>query len=269
VSPVSFTGVTTDLANMKIEAQAGNGRYFDNSGIGRKVTLKSDGTYDVCTVNVANSTHVISSYQGVITGASGSYSGTNGNSCTSLSCCSGTTCPYISSSQTRQGRCTTMSNYPIINNGVIFVEDSIWVEGTVSNKRLSLVAANLSGGGSQSDIYIGISNSNLRLAAYDCNNMLGLVAQKDVLILNECPSNFITDSALLAQTGAVAIVDGMGGKNTLTLNGAIASYQQPYFQSGSSGFANRTYNFNNNVLYCPPPYFPTGTEYSIDLWEEI
>jgi hypothetical protein len=28
-------------------------------------------------------------------------------------------------------------------------------------------------------------------------------------------------------------------------------------------------NFDNNLLYYPPPYFPTGTEYSIDLWDEL
>jgi hypothetical protein len=132
------------------------------------------------------------------------------------------------------------------------------------------VAANLSGSGSQADIYIGISNNNLRYAAYNCNNILGLVAQRDIRVLGECPSNFIVDAALLAQTGVVGINDnGFSGKNSLTFNGAIASYLQPYFQHGNSGFADRLYIFDNNLLYCPPPYFPTGTEYSIDLWDEL
>jgi len=134
---------------------------------------------------------------------------------------------------------------------------------------MTIAAANLSGGGDPADVYIGISNSNLRYASYDCNNMLGVIAQRDVRVLNDCPTNFIVDAALLAQTGLVGIVGGMAGKQSLTFNGAIASYLQPYFQNGNSGFADRTYNFNNNLLYCPPPYFPTGTEYSIDLWDEL
>lgn len=272
VSEVSFTGITTDLSFMKAKAQAGIGRYFDNSGIGRKITLKTDGTFDVCTVNAANSsTHAISSssgFSGVVTGASGSYSGNNGSSCTTGSCCLFSECPYIQNSRPQRGKCVTKTNYPIVNKGVIFVEDNIWLEGSLDGKRVSVVSGNLSGGGDPTDIYIGISNNNIRLASYDCNNMLGLVAQRDIRILDDGPNNFIIDAALLAQTGLVGITNGMSG-DSITFNGAIASYLQPYFKQGNSGFEDRTYNFNNKLLYCPPPYFPTGTEYALDLWEEL
>lgn len=239
---VSFTGVTADLANMKTQAQNGHGKYFDDSGLGRKILLKSNGTYDVCTVNSANSNlHTISKYDKT------SGSGT----CDSCS-----------------GEC--LANYPIVNNGVIFVEDNAWVDGTVNGKRVTIVAANLSGGGTQRDIYIGTENSNFSYNTFDCNNMIGLVAQRDIRVLGSCPSHYVVDAALLAQTGTVGINDnGFSGKNSLTFNGAIASYLQPYFQHGNSGFAARFYFFDNNLLYCPPPYFPTGTDYSIDLWEEL
>lgn len=242
VPEVSFTGVMTDLANMKTEALAGRGKYFNGDGLGRHIILKGDGTYDVCTVRSTSGGHDIRSNNGYLRNSG------------------------IGSCNSCSGLC--LSNHPIINDGVIFVENDVWVEGTVNDKRVTIVAANLSGGGDKKDIYIGISNSNLRYSSYDCDNMLGLVAQQDVLVLNDCPSDFIVDAALIAQTGLVGIESGMGGKYALTFNGAIASYKQPYFQSGASGFSNRTYNFNNNLLYCPPPYFPTGTDYSIDLWEE-
>ena len=164
---VSFAGVTADFSNMKSKAQAGNGRYFDSSGLGRRIILKTNGTYDVCTVKKANSnTHAITSY----------------------------------STNDMSGQCNTcsgscLSNYPLIDKGVIFVENNVWVEGYVNNKRVTIAAADLSGGGTQADIYIGISNNNLRLAAYDCNNMLGLVAQKDVRVLNNCPSYFTNSTA--------------------------------------------------------------------------
>lgn len=238
VPEVSFTGVSTDLDAMKTQAQSGNGKYFDATGLGRRIRLKSDGTFDVCTVrNINNSTRAISTY----------WKNDASGWCNTCS-----------------GDC--LSNYPIVNNGVIFVENSVWIEGTVNNKRITVGAANTI---NSADIYIGISNSNLSLAAYDCNNMLGLVAQRDLRVLDDCPSDFSVDAALLAQKGKVAIVDSFVGlKNSLTLNGAIASYLQTYFISGW-GFANRTYNFNNKLLYCPPPYFPTGTEYAIDSWEEL
>lgn len=240
---VSFTGVTTDLANMKNKAIDGNGKYFDGTGLGRKIILKNDGTYDICTVKSANNqTHAISKYY---------KTDESGNTCDTCS-----------------GDC--LKNYQIENNGIIFVENNIWVDGTVNNKRITVAAAKLSGGGNNADIYIGSEDSNIRYAAYNCYNIIGLVAQRDIRVLGSCPNNYIIDAALLAQTGTVGINDnGFSGKNSLTFNGAIASYLEPYFQHGNSGFAVRFYNFDNNLLYCPPPYFPTGTEYSIDLWEEL
>jgi hypothetical protein len=239
---VSFNGVSADLEYMKEEANSGGGRYFNNNGLGRKILLKTNGTFDVCTVSMANSnTHAISRF------AKNSGSGTC-NSCS--------------------GEC--LSNYPIPDDGIIFVENNAWVDGSVSNKRVTIVAANLTGTGASADIYIGTESSNLRYASYNCENMIGLVAQNDVRVLGTCNDNYIVDAAILAQAGTIGINDnGFSGKNTLTFNGAIASYLQPYFTHGNSGFAVRFYNFDNDLLYCPPPYFPTGTEYSIDRWEEL
>lgn len=271
-SQVSFTGVTTDLANMKSQAENGNGKYFDNSGTGRKILLKSDGTYDVCTINSYSSqTKVIDDYGGIVTGATESYSGTNGNPCVTSVCCLESSCPYIKASKPDMGKCASLTNYPIINNGVIFVENNIWVDGAINGKRITIVAADLlGGGGGQADLYIGTENNNFSYASFDCDNMIGLVAQRDIRVLGSCPNDYVVDAALLAQTGVVGINEnGFSSHNSLTFNGAIASYLQPYFQHGNSGFAERVYYFDNNLLYCPPPYFPTGTDYSIDLWEEL
>jgi len=268
VPEVSFTGVTTVLGDMKIQAQS-DGKYFDTTGLGRRIKLKTDGTYDVCGVNTVNTTtHSITKYNGVVSGASGSYSGTNGNACTTDSCCASSACSYIQSSKPNRGKCVSLSNYPMLSDKIIFVENNIWIEGSINNKRLTIVAANLSGG-TKADIYIGISNQDLRLNAYDCNNTLGLIAQRDIRILNDCPNDFTVDAALIAQEGTVGIVDDMGGKHSLKFDGAIASYLQPFFKSGSSGFAERTYNFNKKLVDCPPAYFPTGTEYLIDSWDEL
>lgn len=239
---VNFNGIKADLADMKTQAINGNGKYFDNDGLGRRIILKTNETYDVCTVNKANNNiHSISEFK------------KNSGAGTCSSC---------------GGDC--LSNYPIVNGGVIFVENNAWVDGSVNNKRITIAAANLSGSGDQADIYIGTSNSNLRYAAYDCSNKIGLVAQHDVRVLGSCPAEYIVDAAILAQNGTVGINDnGFSGKTSLTFNGAIVSYLQPYFAHGNDGFAVRFYNFDNDLLYCPPPYFPTGTEYAIDLWEEL
>ena len=245
VPEVSFSGVTSDLAAMKSAAQGGHGKYFDASGGGRRIILKTNGTYDLCTVDTySNNQFSISKYKKMNCSTGAIVSGTC-NSCSS----------------------TCLCNYSIPNEGVIFVENNAWVEGTVNGKRVSIVAANLSGGGNQANIYVGFSN--LRYTSYDCNNNIGLVAQQDITVVKDCPDDYIIDAALLAQGGKVGIAQTMASKTSLTFNGAIVSYLQPYFQKGVSGFAVRYYNYDNNLLYCPPPYFPTGTEYAIDLWEEL
>jgi hypothetical protein len=35
------------------------------------------------------------------------------------------------------------------------------------------------------------------------------------------------------------------------------------------GFQGKLINYDNNLLYFPPPFFPSDSYYSIDLWEEL
>jgi hypothetical protein len=253
VPEVSFNGITTDLANMKTQSQkpggtninncTATGCYFDypDTEKGKRIILKSNGTFDICTVASYKKTPLeITSYRE--NSGSGTCDSCGGNACT--------------------------STYNIPNDGIIFVEGSAWVEGSVNNKRVTIATANLLGG-AIADMYIGMSN--IRYASYDCNNIIGLVSQRDITVIRDCPGDFIVDAALLAQSGRVGRGNygWSGNKNSLTFNGAIVTYLQPYFNHGNNGFGIRTYNYDNNLLYCPPAYFPTGTEYSIDLWEEL
>jgi hypothetical protein len=250
VSPISFNSILMDIGFMKDESGCStdpgpcaqsvivgsHGVYFNNRRAGRRIILKSDGKFDVCTVySYDSSTYSIASYR------------KNDDSGTCSSC---------------SGQC--LSNYTIPTNGVIFVDNNAWVEGTINNKRVSIVA-----NGSISDMYLGFNN--LLYTNSDGKDIIGLIAQRNITIVRDCQNSLVIDAALLAQSGRVWR-DSYGSsynKNSLTINGAIASYLQPYFNYGSDGFGTRTYNFDNNLLYFPPPYFPTGTEYSIDLWEEL
>ena len=281
VPEVSFTGVSSDLVSMKQEASSGNGHYFDCSGAGRRIILKADGSFDVCTVNAYDlGTLNITNYFGTVTNAIGSYSSTNGNPCVTTASCASSSFTWVSSSNHNRGKCTVnFQNMSIPNDGIIFVEDNAWVEGQVSDRRVTIAAANLvqdaTCGSTLANVFLGYhSAANLLYTYYDGRDVIGLVGQKNVQIGRDCPNNTIIDAALLAQdqTGKVFRKSEdycSANKNNLTINGAIASYLQPYFNSGSCGFSTRTYNFDNNLLYYPPPYFPTGTEYSIDLWEEL
>jgi Tfp pilus assembly protein PilX len=251
VPRVDFNGVSADFTSMRNEATANgtnltnhctaSGCYFDNTRSGRRITFLSNGTMDVCWVSAYDvSTFAITSYR-------------RGNNSGNCATCTGQCAPQ---------------NYAIPNNGIIFVDNNVWTEGTINNKRVTVAADNAA---DTADIYIGMNNINY--TNYDGRDVVGLIAKRNIAIVRDCQNNLRIDGALLAQTGKRFRDSGTYGcsynKNSLTMNGALASFQQPYVNSGGCGFTTRTYNFDNNLLYYPPPFFPTGTEYAIDLWEEL
>jgi hypothetical protein len=255
VSEVSFNGVTSDLGLMKTQAMSPNGNtvnnctstgcYFDSS-YGRQIILKSNGKMDVCRVAQYDSaTYAITKYR-------------RNSGSTDCSTCTGQCAP---------------TTYTIPNDGIIFVENNAWVEGTISSEKISIAAANLIGGNS-ANIYIG--NNNLLYTNFDGRDIIGLVAQNNVTVIRDSQDNLTIDAALLAQSGRVGRDSYTGyNKTTITVNGSIATNQRygfAYVDSNgnfANGYYNRVLNFDNNLLYYPPPYFPTGTDYSIDRWEEL
>jgi hypothetical protein len=104
------------------------------------------------------------------------------------------------------------------------------------------------------------------------------VAQNDIEIYKASEDDLRIDAALVAQSGRVGRQNYQGGtdvtKTTITLFGAIVSNQRYGFAwvdnngNHAGGYITRNIYYDNNLLYCPPPYFPTGTEYEQDLWRE-
>lgn len=235
VAPLDFNGLLGDLGLMKSEAQAGtNGsRYFDNSRQGRHIILKTNDTFDIRTVQSFNaSTNEIINYNG------------------------------------------GWSNYAIPDNGVIFVENNVWLEGAVDGRRVTVVAANLIST-SLKTMYLG---KDVLYTNYDCTDMIGLIGQNDVEVYRQSNDILRLDAALIAQSGRVGRANYTGPyaiRDTITVYGAIASNERYGFAwadtTGNhvSGYRNRNLYYDNNLLYCPPPYFPTGTQYELDLWEEL
>jgi Tfp pilus assembly protein PilX len=303
VPEVSFNGVITDLGNMKSQAKSPNGTninncnstgcYFDNSGYGRHIVLNANGTMSVRTVtNYDKDTYDTKGrvlFQGFNT--------------------------IVAES--------SATSYTIPQNGVIFIENNIWLEGTINNKKVTIVAANM-GSGLPANVFLGINN--LIYPSFDGQSILGVVAQNNVEILKQSQNNLIIDGAFLAQSGRVGreyyscntweyrtctkwvpnctlvprtlcdpndcqiwknwnlvtpsdLTDDFthcknynsdDTRSTITVNGSIATnIRYGFSYTDNTGYTNRNLNFDNNLLYFPPPYFPTGTEYSIDLWEEL
>lgn len=164
-------------------------------------------------------------------------------------------------------------------NGIIFVSDNAWVDGTLqSGERITLVAAEdpLSSG----DAVIWINN-DLLYATQDGSAALGLIAQKDISVGLFSEDNLEIDAALLAQTGRVgrayypsACSNAYYRRDTITVFGAIATKKRYGFAWSCggvicSGYTNRNLNFDSNLTYTPPPSFPTSGEYRFISWEEI
>lgn len=180
---------------------------------------------------------------------------------------------------------TPAVTYDVPDNGLIFVENHAWVEGRIDNEHLSVVAADLAENpgepeppGHDKDIYI---NNDILYTNKDGRDILGLLAQDNVTVGLYSEDNLEIDAALLARRGRVGR-DYYNSppeyylRNTITVYGAIVTKQRYGFswidtRTGQrvSGYETRNITFDNNLIYYPPPFFPTGDKYQIDLWQEL
>lgn len=253
IAPKDFAGVAIDLSMMKTQAQqpggatinncTSDGCYFDNQMLGRHIVLKSNGKFDISIVS-----SIVNNSNSIKTEKAGS-----------------------------------LSTYEIPQNGIIFVSGDVWVEGTVNGKRVTIVAANFPVTGTDANIYVGANN--LAYTNFDGRDIIGLIAQGNVEFTTNGPSDLILDAAFLTQNGGMIKKDynpnccGNGcenKKNSLGIFGSVASNQSLAFtvvkacnNEKAIGFQGKQLVYDNNLLYFPPPYFPTDAQYSMDDWEEL
>ncbi len=245
VATIDFNGVLGDLSLMKTAAQS-TSSYYSGAGagnLGTRVILKSNGTYDTCKVNAYNTAYSITRY---------------------LRTSSSSTCAACS------GLC--LSNHTIPDDGVIFVEDNAWIEGTINDRKVTIVAADLLGGAAPS-VYI---LNDIRYTNADGRDVIGIIGQNNIEIGWASESDLRIDAALLAQQGRVGREHytskgySPDSKSVITVYGAIATNLRYGFAwTDGTGYITRNLYYDNNLLYYPPPYFPTGTQYELDLWEEL
>lgn len=157
------------------------------------------------------------------------------------------------------------STYTIPNNGVIFVENNIWLEGTISNKKVTIASANLISS-NKYNIYI---EKDIRYANTTGTEILGIVSQNDIEVIKNSNATLRIDGALLAQEGRVGRSNYGNSKDKITIFGAIATNGRYGLDpSNGNGYSNRELIYDSNLLTSPPPYFPTGTQYLMDSWRE-
>lgn len=250
-----FTGVTVDLNSMMNLARssgdnrcnaAGTGCYFDNGGAGmqgRRIKLKDDGKFEISIVEQVKN---------------------NSNSI-------------------KKEKVGSVQTYDIPQNGIIFVNGNVWIDGKLKNKRVTVAAAILPNLGTSAVMYIGADNIIYNSRSGD--EALGLISQSDIELSDDAPSDTEIDAAMLAQSGRVWKRDynpnccGSGcviNKNSINVYGSVISNQDMGFTvsklcnpSKKNGYNNKSIAYDSNFLTNPPPFFPSDVYYAIDLWEEL
>ncbi len=243
VPPVDFVGITQTLSQMSTDAQSSGFYRASSTAYGYEVVFKTNDTFDLYKV-------------------------------TSL-----TAAPkYCTNSQNQSGwgtwtisATTSLGNYPFPTNGIIFLEDHVWVRGQIDGARLVVGARNVLGTGS-----ITINN-NLLYTNYDGSDVIGLIAEYNINTGLGSADVERIDAALIAQSGRAGRYYygsncGTGYiRNTLTLYGMIASsLRYGFAYTNGTGYQIRNITYDANLLFGPPPSFPlTGDQYVQISWDEV
>ena len=158
------------------------------------------------------------------------------------------------------------TTYNMPANGFIFVDDNVWVDGVIKG-RLTIGTS------------VGksiIINGNITYAAKDGTNVLGLMAEQNILIPRDSPESLEIDAALLAQNGAAKRYYYPGNtKDSLLIYGSIITnktWTWSWVSGGGSvisGYELTNSTYDANLTYGPPPGFPVGSEYNLISWEVI
>ncbi|MCC6405412.1 MAG: hypothetical protein IT405_03425 [Candidatus Yanofskybacteria bacterium] len=252
VAPIDFVGLTQDLANIKTDAQSA-GFYRASSGAsGYHVVLKTNDTFDLYKV-----TKVLRAPNGCVSVLGQKDWGT-----------------WTVETQTLLG------NYAFPSNGLLFFEDSVWVDGTINTARLS-IAAGIFPENSAHYAHITVNN-DLRYTNYDGQDILSLIAQGNVSAGLQSETDLRIDAALVAQNGRIGryYYQGPSGnqnrcgpyhvRQTITLYGMMASRERYGFAyTDGTGYQNRIIIYDANLLYGPPPSFPLTADYYTPIyWNE-
>ncbi len=249
-----FVGITANISQMKTDAQS-DGHYYNPSGsLGYHIVLKTNDTYDL---------YKVTSLTAVPNGCKNKLNEDGWGTWS------------IKSS----GGQTLLGNYTFPNNGIIFLDDNVWVDGQINTARLTITAGHFPDIiASRRSITI---NNDLIYTNYDGQDVIGLIAQKNINVGLISEDDLRIDAALVAQNGrAGRYYYGNGGsagncgstaqRDILTLFGMIATNLRYGFAfTDGTGYDLRYLNYDANLLYGPPPSFPlTSDKYSTVFWEE-
>ena len=162
--------------------------------------------------------------------------------------------------------------YNMPANGALFVEDNVWVDGIVDG-RVTIGASNFQGAADRDIIISG----NLMYETQAGDDVLGLIAERDIVVPKNVPNTMTINAAAIAQNGRI-FRPYYSGTNAVRTN-LVFSGAQIAFNGGGwkwvngsgvvvSGFVNTNHSYDGNLRFYPPPGFPTSGVYELLSWEE-
>lgn len=247
ITSFDFPGISIDLAQLK-ETAIANSLYFqpskniDSSGKGYHLKLKNNGTFEVWIITGLTSVSGYSIEEGWKDD------------------------PFIISNEYLYG---TYSLNP--SCGIIFLEDNLWVDGTLEGK-VTVASANLIDANIDTDI---ILPNNIIYSANDGSDGLGLIAERNMLISPNSPQDMTLRGIFIAQKGRFGRNHYVGNiKGTLQTYGSVVSYGRTGTQWTSngvivSGYATREDYIDSNLIYGAPPFIPAlSPDFKAIKWEE-
>lgn len=180
------------------------------------------------------------------------------------------------------GQQVLLETKDVPSNGVIYTEDTLWVEGEIRD-RITVAAGKFPDTPSTNvDIIINgdITYSGVR----DGSRIIGAIAQRHVLIPWSGAEDVLElDGAYIAYKGrfgrryypSCCGAEDHRLKSRIERYGMIASNLVPVtsWMDGNgtvvSGYQTGESSYDPNLLYWPPPYFPTTGQYQFLSWEEV
>ncbi len=248
VPPFDFNGITIDLAQMKIAAQA-SGIYLPPStnlnpqGRGYHIKFKNNGVFEAWIITGLSATNAYSLEEGwhndYFTITSESFYNT----------------------YTIPPECSA-----------IFIEDNIWPEGEVKGK-VSIASANLINPNLDTDT---ILQGNIDYTKLDGSDGLTLIGERNVLIGPQSLDQMKIRGIFIAQKGRFARNHYPNNfRNKLEIFGSIISNGRvgtKWTSNGQmvSGYSNRESYFDSNLVYSAPPFTPNiNPDFKVIRWQEL
>lgn len=163
------------------------------------------------------------------------------------------------------------------NCGLIFVEDNLWIEGTI-DRKVTVVAANVTTTGIAPNAMLP---DNITYAATDGSDGLTLIAENNILITPDSPNMMTLNGIFVAQGGAFgrnlySCYGSYEPRGTLTILGTTVSNLRTGTKwingcgwFGDGGYQLRIDAFDRKLSTDPPPFTPTtSTDYEFVDWRE-